>query len=331
MKTYHHFASWALGQPWAVTPQMLHTIQAVLGERVMGRIPSPEEIAARVEAAGGRGRAPGPGGSISGAIAVMPIYGVIMQRMGMLEEISGGTSTEALSRQFRALVTDPSVGTIVLDIDSPGGGVYGVQEFAEEVFLAREQKRVVAVANSLAASAAYWIASAAEEVVVTPGGEVGSIGVYMLHEDWSGAYEAAGVTPTLIRFGDNKGEGLPAIPLDDTAKAHFQERVDAYGRVFVDAVARNRGVSSATVMQDFGQGLVFGSRDAVRFHLADRVETLEQTIERLATGPVGGMKRAIGAVADHQTDSYEDSQIDGLKAIALRDIARARLELARRH
>src|SRR5690606_12609791 len=110
------------------------------------------------------------------------------------------------------------VGTIVLDVDSPGGGVYGVAEFAEEIYKARGQKRIVAVANSMAASAAYWIATAADELVVTPGGEVGSIGVYMLHEDWSGAYEKAGIKPTVIKFGENKAEGIDVEPLSESAQ-----------------------------------------------------------------------------------------------------------------
>lgn len=295
MKTYNHLVSWALQQPWAVTPRMLNVIQGILAERVTGSIPSAEVIAGRIaeerDLAAADSRR---GGRLAGAVAVMPVYGVLMQRLDMMSEMSGGTSVEALSKQFRALLNEPSVGTIVLDIDSPGGGVYGVQEFAEEVFRARGQKRIVAVANSMAASAAYWIASAADELVVTPGGEVGSIGVYMLHEDWSGAYEQAGVVPTLIKYGDHKAEGIDVMPLDANAREHFQDRVNQYGAAFEAAVAKHRGVSRSVVHGEFGQGMVFGAKDAVRLKMADRIATLDETVARLAGSKSAGAKALAG-------------------------------------
>lgn len=295
MKTYHHLVRWALDQPWAVTPRMLGIIQGIMAERLTGNIPEPDVIAGRIAEERELHAAERRGGAVAGAVAVLPVYGVIMQRADVLMEMSGGASTEALSKRFRALVNDPAVATIVLDIDSPGGGVYGVAEFAEEIFKARGQKRIVAVANSMAASAAYWIATAADELVVTPGGEVGSIGVYMLHEDWSGAYEQAGVKPTVIKFGENKAEGIDVEPLSDSAKEHFQERVNQYGKAFVAAVAKHRGVSKAVVMRDFGQGMVFGAKDAVQMKMADRVATLDETVARLAGNRSGAGGRALSA------------------------------------
>lgn len=336
MKTYHHLVSWALEQPWAVTPRMLSIIQGILGERLSGNIPSAEVIAGRIAeereqiAADAR-----RGGRMGGAVAVLPVYGVLMQRMDMMMEMSGGTSTEALTKKFRALMNDPSVGTIVLDIDSPGGGVYGIQEFAEEVYRARGQKRIVAVANSMAASAAYWIASAAEELVVTPGGEVGSIGVYMIHEDWSGAYEQAGVKPTVIKFGENKAEGIDVLPLDDTAKEHFQERVNQYGDAFVSAVAKYRGVSKRTVMSDFGQGMVFGAQDAVRLKLADRIGTLDQTIGRFvgkstATAEASApFARVVVNGQEVESFTIEEGEPLPEEQATFPDRSRARLELER--
>jgi signal peptide peptidase SppA len=288
MKTYHHLARWALEQPWAVTPAMLNTIQGILSERMRGSIPTAEEIAARIGDPEGADSPRRKGQRMAGSVAVLPVFGVLMQRVDMMTEMSGGTSVDKLAQAFRALVADPSVGTIVLDVDSPGGGVYGVAEFAAEIFAARGQKRVVAVADSMAASAAYWIATAAEELVVTPGGQVGSIGVYMLHEDWSGAYEQAGVVPTVIKYGENKAEGINAEPLSDAAKEHFQETVNAYGEMFTAAVAAQRGVSKATVLRDFGQGRMFLAEQAVALKMADSVGTLQQTLMRLTGGKSGG-------------------------------------------
>jgi len=310
MKTYNHLVAWALQQPWAVTPRMLNIIQGILGERVTGNLPSAEVIAGRIAEEQDMHAAARQGGRLSGAVAVMPVYGVLMQRMDMMMEMSGGTSVEALTKHFRSLMNDPSVGTIILDVDSPGGGVYGIQEFADEVFRARGEKRIVAVANSMAASAAYWIASAASELIVTPGGEVGSIGVYMLHEDWSGAYEMAGVKPTLIKYGDNKAEGIDVMPLTDSAAAHFQDRVNQYGDAFETAVAKYRGVGKATVRKEFGQGMVFGAQDAVRLKMADRVATLDQTIARFV-GKAGGTNTTGSWIAPREMFAEDDGPEEG--------------------
>lgn len=329
MKTYHHFAAWAMQQPWAITPTMLQTVRGILAERIAGDIPDADEVTRRVaasrelQAAGAR-----QGGGMVGSVAVLPVYGVLMQHANLMTEMSGGTSTDSVARALRALVADPAVGTIIMDFDSPGGGVYGVAELSDEIYRARATKRVVAVANSSADSAAYWVASAASEVVVTPGGEVGSIGVYMLHEDWSGAYELAGVKPTLVKYGENKGEGLDAMPLDATALEHFQKRVNQYGEMFTDAVARNRGVPRSVVLRDFGQGMVFGAHDAVRLGLADRVETLDETIARYtgARPARGASALADGAVPDVQLVAEEVVSVGDMAA---RERERAWLDLAR--
>ncbi|WP_052688250.1 S49 family peptidase [Xanthomonas sp. MUS 060] len=101
-----------------------------------------------------------------------------------------------LGAALRQALADDTVSQILIDIDSPGGSVYGVAELADQIQSARSIKPVVAVANSLAASAAYWIGCAAGELYVTPGGEVGSIGVWQAHFDYSQALAADGVTPT---------------------------------------------------------------------------------------------------------------------------------------
>ena len=130
-------------------------------------------------------------------------------------------------------------------LDSPGGSVYGVSELADEIMNARAQKPVIAIANSLAASAAYWIGCSASELYVTPGGEVGSIGVWQAHFDYSQALAAEGVTPTLISAGKYKVEGNPYAPLGEDALGFMQSRVDDYYAVFTKSVARGRGVPIA--------------------------------------------------------------------------------------
>ncbi|MGQ0589316.1 MAG: S49 family peptidase, partial [Sphingosinicella sp.] len=196
-------------------------------------------------------------------------------------EISGGASLRQASRRLAGALADPAVTAIVLEIDSPGGSVYGVEEFANEVFAARARKRIVAHANALAASAAYWIAAQAEQFSVTPSGEVGSIGVVAVHVDYSEALKAEGIKITYVHAGEFKVEGNPAEPLNDAAQAFIQQRVNEYYEMFLAAVARGRGVGKTTVRKDFGQGRVYGAEQAKAAGMVDRIEPLTELIRRL--------------------------------------------------
>jgi signal peptide peptidase SppA len=211
----------------------------------------------------------------------------------MMDDISGGgsASTDRIAKDIRSAMSDPAVSAILLDVDSPGGTVFGVAELAKEIFGMRGQKPVVAIANSLAASAAYWIASAASEFHVTPSGEAGSIGVFAEHTDISKWLENEGIKPTLIQAGDFKTEGNQYAPLTDEATAYIQSRVNDYYGMFVKAVAKYRGVSETKVQRDFGQGRVFGADQAVACGMADKVSTFDQVLAKL-TGSKASAKSA---------------------------------------
>ena len=230
--------------------------------------------------------------TVGTSIAVLPVFGVIARRANMMTEFSGGMSIERFTKQFRQAIADPEIGSIILDVDSPGGGVFGVDELAEEIFAARQRKRIIAIANPIAASAAYWLASAAGELVVTPSGEAGSIGVYAIHQDFSKANEMLGVAPTYISAGKFKTEGNPDAPLSDEARAHMQADIDRYYKMFTAAVARGRGVKREAVVNDFGQGRMLGAKEAVAAGMADWVGTIDDVIDRLAKGVPAVAKRA---------------------------------------
>jgi len=215
------------------------------------------------------------------AIAVLPLLGPITQRAGLFTAFFGGTSTEKWGQSFDDLMATPSVGTVVIDADTPGGTVAGVPELADKIFKARGTKPTVLVANGMAASAGYWIGSQADQIVVTPSGQVGSVGVFSMHIDMSSALEKLGNKVTLISAGEHKTEWNPFEPLGEEAKAHEQTQVDGIMGQFVNAVAQGRGVTASTVRKDFGQGRTMRAKDAVAAGLADRVATLEQTIKRL--------------------------------------------------
>jgi signal peptide peptidase SppA len=219
----------------------------------------------------------------SGGIAVLPLYGVVTQRGNMVDDVSGPgmASTQQFASALRQALADDSVSQILIDIDSPGGSVYGVAELADEITAAQSQKPVVAIANSLAASAAYWIGCAASEFYVTPGGEVGSIGVWQAHQDFSKALEDAGVKTTLISAGKFKVEGNPYTPLDEDAQAFMQSRVDDYYGAFTKAVAKGRGVSIAQARDAMGQGRVLGADAALAQNMVDGIVPFDAVLAKM--------------------------------------------------
>jgi capsid assembly protease len=284
----HLLVSEFLTTPWALMPERLQAMTAVLTRWSSDEPPSEETLfqinADRVLRDTRKQFASDRAASNAGAgIAVLPLYGVVTQRGNMVDDISGpgSTSTQKFTNALRQVLADDTVGQILIDIDSPGGSVYGVSELAAEIVKARAQKPVVAVANSLAASAAYWIGCSASEFYVTPGGEVGSIGVWQAHFDYSKAFEEDGVKPTLISAGKFKVEGNPYVPLDPEAQAFMQSRVDDYYNAFIKAVAKGRGVSVADVQGGMGEGRVLGADAALAAKMVDGIATFDDVLARM--------------------------------------------------
>lgn len=211
-------------------------------------------------------------------IAVIPVVGVVSHRASSL-----GASAEVIAAQVETALASPKVDGILFDVDSPGGEVSGVPELAARIFAARGQKPMLAVANTLAASAGYWIASAADEVWVTPSGETGSIGVWTAHEDWTTWLENEGVKITEFAAGKFKTEGAFWKPLSPEAESVLQARVDEVYGWFLKAVAAHRGDTPAAVRAGYGEGRVLGAQQSKAAKLVDRVGTLEEAIAALRT------------------------------------------------
>lgn len=228
---------------------------------------------------------------VNGQIAILRVFGVISRRANMFSDCSGGTSLEQLSAKFDELVQNPGVESIILLIDSPGGSVAGLSEFADKVYKARKNKQVIAMVDTLAASAAYWIASACESIVLTPSGQVGSIGCIAVHEDESAAIEQMGVKTTIVQAGQYKSEWSSLQPLTKEGRDYLQYQVDYYYGEFVDAVAKNRGTTSNNVTKKYGQGRVLVSQDALSAGMVDRVETFENVLKELLAKSSARQKR----------------------------------------
>lgn len=245
----------------------------------------------------------------SKSVAVLPLHGLIEPRTSLWGLLFGGTSTEQFSEAFRAAMADDGVSDIVIDVDSPGGYSWGVQELSDEIYAARGQgKKIIAVAQPYAASAAYWIATAADRLVVMPSGEVGSVGVYAAHLDFSKRLEDLGIKETIItaKGSPYKAELADSKPLSDEAREHVQQSVDATYQQFVHDVARNRGLSVGEVREKFGKGRMVRAKDAVEAGMADRIGTLPETVERLSAGRI-----RFGAQAS--ADDWRHSDIGKLR------------------
>ena len=293
--------------PWAILPRQLIVLQEIVVRHVSGEKLDAEEVETRVHGA----RRPSTDRRMS-TVAVLPLFGTIFPRANLMTQMSGATSAELFGKEFAQLVKDPEVSAIVIDADSPGGTVDGIEELSNQIYDARGTKPIVAVVDHLMASAAYWIGTAADEVVISPSGEAGSIGVFAVHEDWSKALDQEGIKVSLVSAGKFKTEGNPYEPLAEEAKGAIQSRVNDYYDAFVTAIARNRGVKVSDVRNGFGEGRVVGARQAVALRMADRVGTLEETVDRLLSrSPGPATSQAKEFVNDpHALDASDPAQAD---------------------
>lgn len=271
---YERIIAAAVNTPWAIEPSKLQVIESFLARKSRGESISEHEIATAKQQQ--RKSQPTP----PGGVGLVGIYGTITQRADLMQEWSGGTSTEKVGQQIDALAADPHVKAIVLDVDSPGGSVYGVAELADKIRAIAKDKKVIGVANSEAASAAYWLISQCSEVVVSPSGQVGSIGVYVAHVDQSEAMKLMGRAVTLVSAGERKVAGNSYGPLDQIGKEELQKSVDDYYSLFTAAVAKGRGRMQGTVQNGFGKGGMVRAQEAVSEGMADKVGTLEDVLGR---------------------------------------------------
>lgn len=202
---------------------------------------------------------------------MIPIQGTLVQKLGTLRPYSGMTGYDGIRACFLQALNDSDVKAICLDIDSPGGEVAGCFDLADVIYASRGSKPIWAILSESAYSAAYALASAADKIIVPRTGGVGSVGVIVMHVDWSQKIKSDGLQVTIITYGDRKAESNPYEPLSDTARKAIQSDIDEMGRLFVSTVSRNRGIAERTV-RDTEAACFLGS-DGVQLGLADRVSS----------------------------------------------------------
>jgi capsid assembly protease len=264
--------SLACSVPWAITPEAL---QQILEISTREHLPDFEAVEARRAR-----RVDGADRMMirEGGVAVLPVVGPIFRYANLFTEFSGGAAVSTLARDFNAALTDPNVSAILLNIDSPGGEVAGISEFAQMIFDARGRKPIVAYVDSLGASAAYWIASAADEIVADATAMIGSIGVV------AAVPNPQARSAREIQFVSSQSPKKRPDPTTESGRGQIQTLVDDLADVFIQTVARNRGVSASTVMRDFGAGAVLVGQKAVDAGLADRLGSFELMISESAQG-----------------------------------------------
>lgn len=300
-----------LQTPWALRREVLASHVQVLSRWIAGGQSSRSPLAMGDDRPAGDGisafemRKRDANARVGGNIAVIPVYGTIVQRAGMMTEWCGGSACNQISGALRDAMADDTVSQILFEFDSPGGSVFGVDELAAEIREARKTKNIVGVANSLSASASYYLQSQCSEAYVTPGGEVGSIGVWMAHEDYSKAMEEYGIKTTLISAGKYKVEGNPYEPLSAEARDFMQKRIDEYYQAFVSAVSKGRKCSVEDVRTKMGEGRVLGAQDCKACGMVDDVMTLQDVISKMrrASRPVGRSAQQIAAARQREIEA----------------------------
>lgn len=289
---YAHLAQRMFNVPLAITPSKAEVVMAALADRlgiaklfkangdviILADGGSCSDIGAGDEFGGPRESYKGY--DVVAGIAVIQVYGTLVQKNGTMRPYSGMTGYDGIRANLSLAVNDPAVRAIVLDIDSPGGEVAGCFDLVDAIYSMRKgDKPVDAILSEHAYSAAYAIASACRKIYVPRTGGTGSVGVICMHVDFSKALSQQGINVTLITYGDRKADGNQYSPLEAEALKRIQADTDFMGDLFVKTVARNRGLSISKVRDT--QALTFLGAESVANGFADAVMAPDMAFKTL--------------------------------------------------
>lgn len=247
-----------------------------------------------------------------GSVGVVKIQGSLIPGEAGFMRMFGATGYDDIKNGLLQAVADKEAKSIMLYVDSPGGAVAGVRDALEFVRNVGQVKPMSAY-SEMAASAAYWLASAAGHITTNDTGINGSIGILRIHTEYSKAYEMDGITRTVLRAGQYKALGNSVEPLSDVAKAQEQEKLDYLYKIFAGDVAENRGVTYVVADQVMGQGKTFIGTQGIEVGLVDKVGTLTDALKYAETnrqiraaGNVNLAKTATANIAE--AGSMHDNQ-----------------------
>ncbi|MCS3902796.1 ClpP class serine protease [Methylohalomonas lacus] len=234
--------------------------------------------------------------------AIVPVRGPIFRYANLFTEISGATSIQVLATDLQQAIESPSVTRIILDIDSPGGQVTGTSEFAEQV--RNSGKPIDAYVSGTGASAAYWIASAADRVIARDTAILGSIGVVsrVFRDEDNGS----------IKFISSQSPRKHADPASDSGRDSYQAMVDSLAQVFIQTVATYRGVDTETVLARYGQGALLVGQQAVNAGMADALGSLESLVAGISSKSSNYRKVSQARMIDSAQQADANDEVDKL-------------------
>lgn len=282
MTSLIHIADRVLNRPLLITRDKAQVVLSVLAGRIGINQPETSRFVGESFERDDDGRpVKGRPYRVAGGVGIITITGSLVNRGAWIGASSGLTSYEGIGHQLKTALSDDAVGSVILDLHSPGGEAVGAFETAELVRQLSANKRTVAIVNGMAASAAYAIASGASEIVTTGTGVSGSIGVVLLHADFSRHLDREGITPTLIHAGAHKVDGNPFEPLSDDVRDDLQTEVNAFYETFLMTVAQGRGKRLSVEGARKTEARTFIGQAAVDAGVADRVGTFETVLADL--------------------------------------------------
>ena len=269
MKTQKRISRAIYGKPWAILEPDFLNIHNIYQNYLKGNVPL-----ANFDDDGDENIKSEPY-KVVGKTAIVTLSGVILQHASLLEQMCGAQDIGQFLSNVTAAFNDTNVENIILDINSPGGGVVGVPEAAAAIREMSLKKQIVAFTDSLCASAGMWVASAATSIIVTPSSEIGSVGVYVLAYDQSQAFAQEGIKPVLVKSGTWKGDFAEGMPISDATISRVQEDVNLTFDMFKSFVLTNR-----TIDESLLQGQCVMGINAVKAGFADAiVSNIQELIE----------------------------------------------------
>jgi signal peptide peptidase SppA len=287
------------GDPWAITETAMQTILTIAARENE----SPEAIASKL----GRELQNTYNATERDGVAILPVTGPLFRYANIFTSISGATSYELIAKDFRTALDNPQIKAIILDIDSPGGEVNGVSELSSMIYEARGKKPILAYASGDAASGAYWIASAADEIIVSETSALGSIGVV-------GMYRADDENNKTIEIVSSQSPHKRLDVSSDEGRLRLQTRIDSMADVFIRSIARHRNIDASRVLSDYGGGDVMIGQQAVRAGLADRIGSLDNLIQELSATKAPQIEGLLASTPTQSTKEKTPMTLEDLKA-----------------
>lgn len=307
-------------KPLLATEEMAASVMLYINQRMSGVItPSAAVNLKPIE-----GHAEHHVSEVKDGVAFINIFGGLTHRMDAIDAMcTGGLSSyQGITRAFDEAVADVSVDKIVLMVDSGGGEAAGCFELARHMKDNAKGKPLIAYVDERSCSAAYALSCAASEIYSSPSADIGSIGVIVVHQEYSKALEKAGIQTNIIKAGEVKGMGNPYEPLSDQAKDLIQRSVDESYNSFVSLVSSSRGISAEAV-KDTG-ARVYGAQEALSLKLIDGIKTTDEFKEyifdsegssaNLKNRPASQQASAEDLKMDEQKEKEYKAQIAALQA-----------------